>query len=65
MVSGRRSEHIYRGKGGEQSKKEFEERYGKKKGDYVRGAKIGEIYRKQHHGLNWNQVRRPSRRRRR
>ena len=59
-----REEHIYRGKGGDEVKKEFEERYGErggkshKGGDYIYGAKVGELYRKSHGGRNPNQRRR-------
>ena len=61
----RRREHIYRGEGGEEVKKEFEERYGKRKGDYVYGAKTGEQYRERHGGRNWNEGKHHRRRRHR
>ena len=39
-------QHIYRGKGKKEAKKEFEERYGKKKGRWVYGATVGKLKRK-------------------
>jgi hypothetical protein len=65
------AKHLYRGKGTPaREQKEFEERYpGEKRvdghevkrGDYVYGAVVGERYRANHHGRNWNQKRKRTR----
>ena len=49
-------EHIYKGEEGKETKKKFEEEYGKVKGDKYYGGTVGKLYRKQHGGKNWNQV---------
>jgi hypothetical protein len=48
-------EHLYRGKSGEETEKEFEKRYGKGHGKEVYGAEVGIMYRKRHGGKNWNE----------
>ena len=53
-------DHLYKEGGKAKHEPEFEERYGKKKGEHVYGAVVGEIYREQHHGRNWNQKRKKS-----
>jgi hypothetical protein len=41
-----RGKHLYRGKGTRRRQiEEFERRYGKKKGAYVYGATVGNVYR--------------------
>ena len=39
------SKHLYRNDAKYREKKKFEERYGKKKGDYVYGAVVGKVKR--------------------
>lgn len=47
--------HLYKGEGTpEREKHEFEERYGKEKGDRVYSAVVGKVYRERHGGKNWN-----------
>jgi len=38
-------EHLYRNGAAKYEKREFEKRYGKKKGDYVYGATVGKVKR--------------------
>jgi len=39
------SKHLYRNGAKYREKKKFEERYGKKKGDYIYGAVVGKVKR--------------------
>ena len=39
------SKHLYRNGEKYREKKKFEERYGKKKGDYIYGATVGKVRR--------------------
>lgn len=41
----RRNPHLYRGGAKGARKRQFERRYGKKKGDYVYGATVGKVKR--------------------
>lgn len=48
-------QHLYRGKGSEEAKKEIERRYqGERNGKDAYGAIVGKVYREKHGGKNWN-----------
>ena len=38
-----KNKHLYREGAEKKEKKEFEEKYGKKKGDYIYGATVGKV----------------------
>lgn len=48
------ADHLYKDGAKEKEEKEFEDRYGKKKGKEVYGAVVGKVYREQHGGKSWN-----------